>query len=278
LLPVGVKGMNLSPDGKLAAVLHEGIVSLVDVDAATLIRSSATSGAQTDAFVTNAGLIYMIGQTGGQWVDQAVGVINGHTGVNMSATLGLGPWVFYGTQYGIYAPLKNKVFLMEQGLSPSDISYFSLSATTGAVTGSGDSPYHGDYNMGVPLFLSGNQDLLFTSSGTYFHTDTLKYAGKFNMTGGLLSMSHASDADEALVLQPSYQDIWTYQYTYSASYLRFTGALFLPEAAISLPVIANEQSYGIAIFHSANGNHVALVQTVTAAQNGTGAKYYVATR
>jgi hypothetical protein len=277
LLPVGVKSMNLSPDGKLAAVLHEGIVSLVDLDAATLIRSTSTGGAQTDAFLTNAGMIYMIGQTGGQWVDQAVGVIDGRTGTNLSATLGLGSWVFYGTQYGIYAPLKNKVFLMSQGLSPADIDYFTLSPTTGAVTSSGDSPYHGDYNMSTPLFLSGNEDLLFTSSGNFFRTDTLKYAGTFGLTGAILSMSHSSDADEALVMQSTY-DPWTYQATYTTSYLRFTGALFLPEAAISLPVIDSAQSYGLGIFHSANGNHVALVQTGSSQQNGNGAKYYVTTR
>lgn len=278
LLPVGVKSMQLSPDGKLAAVLHESIVSLIDVDAGTLIRSSATSGSQTDAFVTNAGLIYMIGQTGGQWVDQAVGVIDGRTGVNLSATLGLGSWVFYGTQYGIYAPLKNKVFLVEQGLSPSDIDFFTIDQATGKVGSTGDSPYHGDYAMSTPLFLSGNEDLVFTAQGNYFRTDTLRYAGKFNMTGSMLSMSHSSDADEALVLQPASSDYWNSQSTYKDSYLRFTGALFLPEAAITLPVIDSAQSYGINIFHSANGNHVALVQTVTAAQNGTGAKYYVSTR
>lgn len=278
LLPVGVKSMQLSPDGKLAAVLHEGIVSLVDVDAGTVIRSSATSGAQTDAFVTNAGLIYMIGQTGGQWVDQAVGVIDGRTGVNLSATLGLGSWVFYGTQYGVYAPLKNKVFLVEQGLSPSDIDFFTIDPATGKVGSAGDSPYHGDYPMSAPLFLSGNEDLVFTAQGNYFRTDTLRYAGKFNMTGALLSMSHSSDADEALVLQLANSDYWNSSSTYKDSYLRFSGALFLPEAAITLPVIDSAQSYGINIFHSANGNHVALVQTVTATQNGTGAKYYVTTR
>ena len=276
LLPTGVKAMNLSPDGKLAAVLHAGVVSLVDLDAAILIRSTATGGAQTDAFVTNAGMLYLIGQTGGQWVDQAVTVIDGRTGVNYNATLGLGPWVFYGTQRGIYAPIKNKVFLMEFGLSPADIHFFSINPVTGAVSGSGDSPYHGDYNMSTPLFLSSNEDLLFTSSGTYFHTDTLKYAGKFTLTGAVLSMSHASD--ELILLQAGYGSYPGYERTYEASYQRFVGALFLPDTAITLPVISGAQSYGIGLFHSANGNHVALVQTGSAAQNATGAKYYVTTR
>ena len=270
LLPLGVKSMQLSPDGKLAAVLHESVVSMVNLESAIIVRSSATSGSQTDAFITNAGLIYMIGQTGGQWVDEPVGVIDGHTGANLTATHGLRSASFYGTQLGIYAPLKNKVFFMELGLSPADISFFSINPATGIVSGHGESPYHGDYSMSVPLFLNGSEDLVFTAMGNYFRTDTLRYAGKLTMTGGVLSMSHSSEADEALVLPTGS--------TYAASYLRFSGALFLPESAVTLPVIASAQSYGIAIFHSANGNHISLVQTGTAVQNGSGARYYVSTR
>ena len=56
-LPLGVKAFRISPDGKLAAVMHEGIVSLVDLETATLVRSSLTGGSQTEAFPTNAGLV-----------------------------------------------------------------------------------------------------------------------------------------------------------------------------------------------------------------------------
>ncbi|WP_181373086.1 PKD domain-containing protein [Massilia glaciei] len=281
LLPLGVKSLQLSPNGKLAAVLHEGVVSLVDLDAATLIRSTPTGGSQTDAFASNAGLIYMIGQTGGQWVDPSVTAVDGYSGVNMNSLIGLayGQATFYGTQYGVFASKKNKVFFMSQGLSPSDISYFGISPNDGKVTVSGDSPYHGDYGMSTPLFLSDNEDLLFTSFGTFFHTDTLRYAGKLTLTSGtgMLSMSHSSDIDEALVLEAAYS-YYNSERTYSASYQRFVGALFLPDTAISLPVIDSAQSYGLKIFHSANGNHVAIVQTGSATQNAAAVKYYVTTR
>ena len=71
-LPGAIKNFSLSPDGRLAVVLHEGVVSLVDLVAGTVLRSTSTGGAQTDAFVTNAGVIYAIGQTGGQWVSEPV--------------------------------------------------------------------------------------------------------------------------------------------------------------------------------------------------------------
>lgn len=276
-LPLPVKAFSLSADGKLAAVLHEGIVSLVDIDAATLLRSSLTGGAHTDAFVTNGGVVYLIGQTGGQWVNPAVSVVDGRSGANLTASLGLSYGLFYGTQRGIYAASKHKAFVMSEGLSPADINYFTLDASSGAVVKSGDSPYHGDYAMNSPFYLTGNEDLLFTSSGNFFRTDTLQYAGKLTMNGQIQSMSHSSSADEAIVLGGTvsyYPPVRTYE----ASYHRFTGALLLPDTDVALPLVAGLQSYGIAIFHSANDNHVALVQTGSAVQNGAGVKYYLSTR
>lgn len=280
-LPMGVKAFSLSADGKLAAVLHEGVLSLVDLENAALLRSSATSGSQTDAFVTNAGVVYMVGQSGGQWVNPAVSVIDGRTGTDLTATLGKGyaSGYFYGTQRGVYAAAKRKAFVMSSGLSPADISYFTLNAS-GAVDQTGDSPYHGDYAMSAPLYLSGNEDLVFTSSGNYFRTDTLQYAGRLTLNNNLLSMSHSSSADEALVMTSSYASGSGYYSTlnYAPSYQRFTGALFLPDTDIALPSIGGQQSYGIGIYHSANDNHVALVQTGSPTQNAAGISYYLVTR
>ncbi|MET0982534.1 MAG: PKD domain-containing protein [Telluria sp.] len=276
-LPLGVKAFSLSADGKLAAVLHEGVVSLVDIDSATLLRSSATGGSQTDAFVTNAGLIYMVGQTGGQWVSPSVYVLNGRTGADLSATGSYGFGYFYGTLRGIFAASKNKGFVISNGLSPADISYFTLDGS-GAVSAVGDSPYHGDYAMNAPFYLSSNEDLLFTSNGNYFRTDTLRYGGRLPVSDAIMSMSHSGTADEAIVMTGNAGYSYPYTPSYTSSYQRFTGALFFPDTAITLPSIGGQQSYGIGIFHSANDNHVALVQTGSAVPNATGIKYYLVTR
>lgn len=283
-LPGRAKALTLSQDGKLAAVLLEGVVSLVDIDSATLLHSSATGGSQTEVFVTNAGVVYMTGQTGGQWISSSISVIDGKTGLDVSATLGLGysSGYFYGTMHGIYSPVKRKAFALSEGLSPVDISYFTLDAN-GKVATSGDSPYHGDYAMSGPLFLSANEDLVFTGQGTYFRTDTLTYVGKLGMTGTVASLSHSAAADEAIVTGSTgtygyYNGVYSYQYTYEASYHRFTGPLLFAGADVALPSIGGSQSYGVAVFHSANDNHVALVQTGGAASTATGLKYYVVLR
>lgn len=282
-LPARAKALSLSQDGKLAAVLLEGVVSLVDIDSATLLHSSATGGSQTEVFVTNAGIVYMTGQTGGQWINPGVSVVNGKTGADLTATYGQGyTSYFYGTMHGVYSPIKRKAFVVSEGLSPVDIDYFALDAN-GVVSAVGDSPYHGDYAISGPLFLSAKEDLVFTGAGTYFRTDTLKYAGKLAMTGNVLSLSHSAAADEALVMGGSGTSYYSngsyiYQYTYEPSYHRFSGPLLFPGSDVTLPVIGGNQSYGVAVFHSANDNHVALVQTGSGVSGTAGLKYYVVLR
>ncbi|WMW80929.1 Ig-like domain-containing protein [Undibacterium cyanobacteriorum] len=276
-LPLPVKNLGLSPDGKLAAVLHEGIVSLIDLVNGTLIRSSSTGGAQTDVFVMNSGVVFLIGQTGGQWVDESVVALDARTGtkiVQQGGYLGM----FYGTQYGILADRLNKVFLMEQGLSPADIDYFSFNPSTYQALKFGDSPYHGDYYMSVPLYLSENQNILFTSNGNYFRTDTLQYAGVLSGVTRPLSLSNSATLNETLVLQGSVSNSYPYASTLPTSYMRFSGALFLPDTEMSLPLLAGQQTYGLKIFHSASGKHVVLVQTNSNEINGSGARYAVITR
>ncbi|STR26963.1 Uncharacterised protein [Janthinobacterium lividum] len=62
MLPAAAIALNLSPDGKLAVVLHEGNVSLVDLESAQLVRTMATGSAQTEALVNNRGMAYLTGQ------------------------------------------------------------------------------------------------------------------------------------------------------------------------------------------------------------------------
>lgn len=277
MLPAAVKSLQLSGDGKLAAVLHEGILSLVDLQTATLVRSSATGGSHTDAFLTNDGIAYLIGQTGGQWVSPAIVVLNARTGAKGSE-LGYASGFFYGTQRGIFAQSKNKAFLIAAGLSPSDISYFTVDAKTNEVLTTGDSPYHGDYAMYSPLYLSESEDLVFTAAGNYFQTAGLKYAGRLSMTGQLTSMSQSAAMDETLAIATTGGSYPDYAATYPSVYKRYTGALFLPAADLALPLVGGKQSYGIGIYHSADGHHIALVQTGSALQNATGIQYYVTYR
>lgn len=272
-LPAAVKALGLSPNGQLAAVLHEGVVSLVDLTTGTLVHSSATGGSQTDVFLNNSGKLYLVGQTGGQWVTPGFTILNGYTGASLG-TSNLGS--VYGTTLGIYSDLNNKIFLLSQGLSPAQTYAVSMDAS-GNLTSSTGSPYWGNYSMSAPFWLSGDQGLLFTSSGTYFKTADLTYQGTFGITGSLLSMSHSATAQEATLLVGT-SGGYGQPMTYPSAYKRYTGSLLFPAADVPLPTIGLLQSYGLNIFHASNDSHVMVVQTGSSSSNASGAQYFLIDR
>ncbi len=276
-LPDTIVSVQLSPNGKLAAVLLDGQVNLIDIAQAKTIHMRTTGGQHTDVFVTDAGMVYVIGQEGGQWVEPSVTRINMYTG----DTADYANYAFYGTQKGVYASKINKVFLEEFGLSPSDIDFFKLDPASGDVTATGDSPYHGDYEVGTKLWLNSHQDLIFTNAGTYFYTSTLKYAGRFLKSPvNLLALSSSSNDDELLVLQGQFKivDYYNSYLAYPSSYTALTGFNFKEKHEFKFPTVESQQSYGISLFHSSTDHHVALVQTGSDQENASGISYYVITR
>jgi hypothetical protein len=273
LLPTAVKGLTLSPDGLLAAVLHEGAVSLVDVASATLLQTSPTGGAQTEAVVNNAGLIYLLGQTSGQWVTPDISLIDGRTGATVQAGTGTSSNIF-GTTRAIYADLSQKLFTLSLGLSPLQLYAYPVDPATGVITGAGvGSPYWGDYAMNVPFWLSSDERWLFTAAGTYFSTTNLSYVRSLGVA--VQSMSHSATAQEAVVLA---QSLAQGAPNYPGLYKRFTGAMLFPAPDVTLPSIAGLPTYGIAIFHDSADRHVLVVQTNSDLPGAPGADYYVMVR
>ena len=274
-LPAGLKAMSLSPDGLLAAVLHEGAVSLIDLASARLLATSATNGSQTEVFVTDSGLIALTGQTGGQWVSPPFSVINGRTGAVLQTGGGFAS--IYGTAQGVLSGVRGKLYTLSNGLSPADITATVFDVNTGAFGASADSPYHGDYAMGNPLWLSGDESLIFTQAGTYFRTSDLVYVGNLGIS--LTSMSHSSAAAELVALQ--YQQntsSWPYTASYPSVYKRFTGSLLFPAADVTLPMVGGSQSYGLAIFHAADDRKVIVAQTGGNTVGATGLQYFLLLR
>lgn len=279
LLPDSATSLQLSRDGKLAVVMHPSSFSLVDLEALAIVRTTASDGTRSDAFVANDGTVYLIGAPGGTFSE--IAVFDGRTGAQLvQPSLG-GSGFFYGTQHGILAGGLNKAFLIEEGLSPTDIQFFTIDPTTKLADRAGDSPYHGDYPMGTPMYLSDDEGLIFTVDGTYFRTDSLQYAGVLaGIDRSILGFSHRAATQEALALagQPSTANDYPFPPDLPAAYKRYTGSLLQADADLQLPTINGAQSYGRKIFHSSNGAHVVLVQTGTTKSDGVGASFFVIVR
>lgn len=281
-LPAAVKAFNLSPDGKLAGVLHDGVVSLVDLVTGTLLNSTGTGGTQTEVFVTNDGVVFLTGQTLVSSARPAIAVINGRTGQALPSLDFSSGGGFYGALRGVFATSKNKAFL-SQG-SYSSLAYFTIDPATNAILTSGST--YSEYSVPSPFVLSPKEDLLFAANGTYFNTDTLKYVGRFifgtsssGLSNNLQSMSYSPIKAEVLLMESSLDYLYpAYDTTYQTSYKKYSGELLFAAGTVSLPVIGGEASYGIGVFHTAAGDPVALVQTGGAQKGATRAKYYLVYR
>ena len=272
-LPAAVKSLSVSADGTLAGVLHEGNVSLIDLSSATLLHTVSTGGSQTDVFTANSGVLFVTGQTGGQWVTPPMVAINGRTGTTIGN--GGGFAVVYGSTYGVLAESTGRLFTLSNGLSPSQLYWTGVNTSTGAFTGTnGQSPYWGDYGMSNPMWLSADESLLFTASGNFFRTSDLTYAG--SLGSPVIWVSHSSSAMEAVALAGS--SSYGVSLKYPAVLKRFTGSALFAASDIALPMIAGQQTYGLAVFHASDDRHVMLVQTGSNDSQATGLQYFVVVR
>jgi hypothetical protein len=93
------------------------VVSVIDLTHGTLLHSWPTGGSQTMVVISNSGLLYLTGQTGGQWVTPGMTVLSSSTGATVQSYSSTG--IFYGTTLGVYADLSNQIFAVSSGLSPS---------------------------------------------------------------------------------------------------------------------------------------------------------------
>jgi hypothetical protein len=133
-------------------------------------------------------------------------------------------------------------------------------------------------SIGTELFLSEDQELVFSSSGSFFDPDTLEFIGRFGLSvaGQVISLTQSVRNDEVLLMQSVFQSFDTA--VFRNSYQRFFGPLQQLDGDIALPTIGGEQSFGLEIFHSANEDTVLLVQTGGVGAMAPGLRYHIVVR
>lgn len=270
------KGLSLSPDGKLALVLYGTVVDLFDVATGARIRSSNIASERGEALLLNSGEALLYG--GDQW-SGTPGFIDAKTGQISPLSVLYGAGTFWGSvQYGLFADKLNTAFTVSGGLSPSKLTFLKLSPTSNkTVLQSGDWPYHGSYSPGYPIALNTSQSLIFGDAGTVARTSDLQFAGRIDLGGGnLRSVSASSDDSELLALSgPPPWMSWGSSQQLSNNYALLDPQLLLTKSTLSLPSIGSQQSYGLALFHSAADRHVGVVQTGGADADAAGKRYWV---
>ncbi len=81
-------------------------------------------------------------------------------------------FTYYTGNHNTWDPVNRRVYHFRDGLSPNDLHYDTIS-TTGQITGSGDTPYHGEYQMVKPIRVSANGSKVVIGSGVVFNSNGL---------------------------------------------------------------------------------------------------------
>ena len=186
--------VGLSPDGRMAAASHSGLVSLVDLRTAAVVDSQDVPTEWGDIVLDRHRRAHLVPYRG-QWVafhsedfaiDRAVGV-----GI-----------IYAGAQLRMH-PREDWVYAADVGLSPSDFEKFDVGELPPESLG--DSPYHGDFHISGNLWISEDGDRLLTAGGSTFHSSSdpgldMTYSGALPDGKRVMWADHSTETDEWAVI------------------------------------------------------------------------------
>ncbi|HSC69672.1 MAG TPA: hypothetical protein VLC79_18405, partial [Cellvibrio sp.] len=97
---------------------------------------------------------------------------------------------YRGAGGSVGSVLNNAIYSRSTGISPSDIEKMSIDSA-GKITGSVDSPYHGDYPNATQLYLNASQSRIYDNAGIVYFAADLTYAG--SLAGAIDAMTFIGD-------------------------------------------------------------------------------------
>jgi uncharacterized protein (TIGR03437 family) len=202
-LPKPPLGLAVSPDGLHAAVTHDGLLSWIDLSAASIIKTIPITGQPTTVFMSDAYAMYYLagnGYTGG---------INGVNLQSGTAVTAPGLSYYYATN-GVFDATQQYMYLSQDGSEPDDMEKATIA--NGQLTSAGQWPYHGEADCS-PYYLSADGTRVYTSCGTVVHASSDKTTDMYYLQTLPINLtSYGSFAESA-----SLGLLATIQGSYSAS-------------------------------------------------------------
>lgn len=179
--------LSIDPSGTHAAVGHDALVSYVDLEKAT-VQKQFTVPTVVSGVIAASSWIYTVGEyyTSPYSINIESGQATKNTTAGSSMTgakLNVGVNAIYGTR---------------DNTSPNDVEKFDIS--TGPLTRKSDSPYHGDYCVNGPVWLSPDWTRIYTGCGTVFRASTDPQRDMFYISS-IPNVNSIGSLDESDVLQ-----------------------------------------------------------------------------
>ena len=286
-LPVAV---SISPDGNLAAVGHDALVTHVDLrtvgQASPTVRLLNLSSNTSDLVLDGRGTVHVFPAT-----DQWVKVHSIVVATNVETLANTFPWPYAGNRARLH-PSGDTIYAANNGLSPDNIENYHVE--TGTVSLIGDSRYHGDYAMCGNLWISDDGARIYTACGATFAASTVPandmlYAGTLPLSTSTYygyriqsASALAATKEVALIEQPWYEcqafagmlsSCYSHLNLYDSDFLTQTARYSFP------PVVVAGASYrqlGLFVFHQSSGGRV-LISRLDGITNPT-AEYYLSVK
>ncbi len=242
--------VSVSPDGLSAVVGHDGFISHIDLNTASVLNTFPVTAVVGDVVHGGNGYAYAFPESD-QWVN--IHTINLATGEEQLST---GNFVRERTRATLH-PAGSAIYGADNGLSPSDIEKYSI--TGGNADYLYDSPYHGDFAMCGNLWLSEDGERIFTACGNTFRSSPdqaqdMIYNGSLSMTNGLQSVAHSAEAGKVIAAEAGSS---TRVDVYADEFLDYQTSITLPQ--FSTPG-GDFDTYGRFVFYRGDGSlfHVLL--------------------
>ena len=81
----------------------------------------------------------------------------------------------YSARSIVFSPVNKRVYLLNAGVSPTDVTMVDVDPVAGTMGAERDSPYHGNYSLPNPLRLLPDESAVMVGSGLFFNTADLTY-------------------------------------------------------------------------------------------------------
>jgi len=229
-LPKAPLNVSVGPTGWFAAVMHDGLISYVNLGTANLERIYPISVSTGDVVLANDYI----------YVPPSVSVR-----ISTGAVQNGNGWGYASSAAKLH-PSGTAIYTTRDGVSPNDIHKYDVS--TGTLNGNVDSIYHGDYPICGPLWPSADGKRVFTGCGTAFAASPqapaqdMRYWSSLPEPGGIIALAESVSRRQLAVVRRSfYPDTTTRDaevLLYDTDYLTWAGRFRVPDFTASTKTFA----------------------------------------
>ena len=246
--------VSVSPDGKYAAVAHDGWVSYVDLVAEFVQATHPMENSGGDVVLASNGYAYIF-PLSDQWVSiHSIDLINGGESLSYEAA------VYEGTKAKLH-PTSDVIYAVDYELE-------RFEATAGAIAVDYQYRDSDEYATCDDLWMSQDGRRIFTQCANVFRAssvsaDDMSYNGTLSEVDRILHLNHSAAADN-FALIPMAPEWWHDDQTVSNDQIQIYGYEILEfRDSLALPTfLANGepyQAFGRFVFHNAAGDRLYVV-------------------